>query len=1130
MALISSFRRGPICIILALAAILACHLDQEIRDETYFDLSKYADTLDDFDSIRIEFLDKDGNPIDSAFRSKVINTSTLAEMPIPHYQGDSLRLNISGWKDKRLVYYMVLEFDGARHQVYSRKAIILPESRLESMLQDTSLTIGDSAPFPEYSILPTSLADPQVEWISLDPQLLAARTGFYVGLGLGSARLKIRLRNDTAKIAMVTVRVVKRPRPGGLDSLRLVPDSLRVAVGGARPVLSVVVYPPSKSSAVAWGIRDANIVSVSPLGEVRGLTPGKSKIWAVSVEDGETGDTSNVEVIDSVPVSQIKFLTRKTDFFLGSSVAIPEIQVYPPEADQGVDLVPEDTAGLKIVGGRLEGRKEGTFNLFAISRSIQTIRDTLRATVRKSSKIASLSLGPDTVLLYSGGKRESLTVMVIPTTASQRARFRISDTSLASVDSMGVIRAVKAGRTYATAISEEDTTRLDSVLVLIKRDMPQLSVGRDTSISVGSLAVFRIAYTQEFGGIVEFKTDLDGDGTYEKTYGDPLTDINGDLRQLFPVEGNFTGRFYMRDSEGNDTVVTRLIKVVTGPVINIIYPLPNSYTNKSIIDVEWSVNELLQSDSLKEILRIEGANSITRTAKDAAGKVFSATITVYLDQTPPAKPTINGPSATRNRTPTWTWSSGGGGSGFFRYRVDTADLVTAPTIKDTGYNPPTSLKEGKHIFYLQERDLAGNWSALASKETFVDTTPPGIPSVTSAKAITNTTRPKWTWGSGGSGSGLYRIKLDDSLFDFGTRDTAALEYTPTLALAEGNHTLYVREFDEAGNISPLGKYFVTVDMTPPSAPFVTSTPNGSRPSWNWSPGTGGARIFRLKIDDSTLSLNAIPTTDTSYSSPGKLADGPHTLYVQEQDAAGNWSDIGRAEVLAFLPPNTLSDKEEAEGFDLLFNGTLPGLNTNFVDYIKNDYSNATAGAAWKVDSAGSLTLPSGIGTDLRSVKTYKDFDFRFDFKVDGNQGIFYRSLLTGNRAWETGVEFAVNNVTNLGKDNPGSAYELFAPSPINYIKYPEDWNRARIVVVGDSVEHWMNGEKIVGYTYHNDRFWVAYNVSKWNAESKLTNVVAGDRTSGVIPEGYLGIQGDHGGKWQIRTIRINSKNPKLGPP
>lgn len=84
------------------------------------------------------------------------------------------------------------------------------------------------------------------------------------------------------------------------------------------------------------------------------------------------------------------------------------------------------------------------------------------------------------------------------------------------------------------------------------------------------------------------------------------------------------------------------------------------------------------------------------------------------------------------------------------------------------------------------------------------------------------------------------------------------------------------------------------DTTPPDAPIVTgSTPTSdTTPTWNWTSGGGGIGTYRYKQDDSDLTSGATYTVELSHTPLSPLADGDHTLYVQERDAAGNWSESG----------------------------------------------------------------------------------------------------------------------------------------------------------------------------------------------------------------------------------------------
>ena len=88
--------------------------------------------------------------------------------------------------------------------------------------------------------------------------------------------------------------------------------------------------------------------------------------------------------------------------------------------------------------------------------------------------------------------------------------------------------------------------------------------------------------------------------------------------------------------------------------------------------------------------------------------------------------------------------------------------------------------------------------------------------------------------------------------------------------------------------------FTTQAGAPPTAPIVSGTTptNSTTPTWSWSPGGGGNGTYRYKLDNSDLTSGATQTTSTSYTPGSGISEGSHTLYVQERDAAGNWSSSG----------------------------------------------------------------------------------------------------------------------------------------------------------------------------------------------------------------------------------------------
>jgi len=226
--------------------------------------------------------------------------------------------------------------------------------------------------------------------------------------------------------------------------------------------------------------------------------------------------------------------------------------------------------------------------------------------------------------------------------------------------------------------------------------------------------------------------------------------------------------------------------------------------------------------------------------------------------------------------------------------------------------------------------------------------------------------------------------------------------------------------------------------------------------------------------------------------------------------------------VGFAQNNVLSSVEAEQGFQLIFDGTIASYRSHFVNYVKNNANNTNLDAGWVLNSAEqAVTMTSGSLPDTRSVKMYRDFDLRMDYRNNGNQGVIYRHLLTGAFPWETGVEFSIDdNVNQSPKVRVGAPYDLYAMPAATYYKTysTNQWNSLRIVVKADSVEHWLNGTKVAGFKYNSTAFWSAVTASKWNTYNNFCTST-GQRNS-YIRQGYIGIQGDHGGTWLIRNFRI----------
>lgn len=131
---------------------------------------------------------------------------------------------------------------------------------------------------------------------------------------------------------------------------------------------------------------------------------------------------------------------------------------------------------------------------------------------------------------------------------------------------------------------------------------------------------------------------------------------------------------------------------------------------------------------------------------------------------------------------------------------------------------------------------------------------------------------------------------------------------PVVLLAGSSLTIADTEVEGTGLISALGGGSLTLDdNTAPGAPTVAiaATTTDTTPQWTWSPAgaSAGAAVYRHRLDNPDLSTGTITTTALDYTPAVALSQGTHTLYVQERDAAGNWSASGSdATIIDSLAP------------------------------------------------------------------------------------------------------------------------------------------------------------------------------------------------------------------------------------
>jgi hypothetical protein len=186
--------------------------------------------------------------------------------------------------------------------------------------------------------------------------------------------------------------------------------------------------------------------------------------------------------------------------------------------------------------------------------------------------------------------------------------------------------------------------------------------------------------------------------------------------------------------------------------------------------------------------------------------------------------------------------------------------------------------------------------------------------------------------------------------------------------------------------------------------------------------------------------------------------------------------------------------------------------------------NKTDTNGWRVDN-GTLTTDGKQG-DLVTDKEYENFELEFEFKVQpkGNSGVIYKVLEDPqyNQPYISGPEFQViddkgyewkDSNGKLMKLNDsqltGANYDILPPSDLSVVKAAGEWNRGRILIQNNHVEHWLNGKKVVEYDYGSDAWKAMVAKSKFSKWAYAT----------PRAKGKIALQG-HGDTVWYKAIRI----------
>ncbi|MRI00429.1 T9SS type A sorting domain-containing protein [Kriegella sp. EG-1] len=324
---------------------------------------------------------------------------------------------------------------------------ILMNPATASLEVDQTITI-------EAIISPSNASDKSVTWTSSDTSIATVNTnGVVRGIVAGDATITATTTDGGfSSTAQLTISA----KPISVTGITVDPTSASIQVDETTTIQAIIAPTNATNKSVTWTSSDTSIATVNTNGVVRGIVAGDATITATTTDGGFSSTAQLTISAKPISVTGITVDPTSASIQVDETTTIQAIFAPTNATNKSVTWTSSDTSIATVnTNGVVRGRATGDATITATTTDggfSATAQLTISA---KPISVTGITVDPTSASIQVD-ETTTIQAIIAPTNATNKSvTWTSSDTSIATVNTNGVVRGIATGDATITATTTD---------------------------------------------------------------------------------------------------------------------------------------------------------------------------------------------------------------------------------------------------------------------------------------------------------------------------------------------------------------------------------------------------------------------------------------------------------------------------------------------------------------------------------------------------------------------------------------------------------------------------------------------------------------------------------------------------